>query len=130
MNYVDPVIKTVLIVEDENDLRSLYVEVLQDAGYLAEQAADGIIALEKIRTLAWDILLLDIMLPGQDGLTILKTISTTPNMKRGPIIITTNLNNDFVIQDAFKYGADGYLIKSEITPDKVIEEVRALIKGK
>jgi CheY-like chemotaxis protein len=128
MNYVEPTKKTILVVEDEIDLLSLYVEVLQDAGFAVEQAQDGNIAMEKIKSVMWDAMLLDIMLPGQDGLTILKTIATTPNLKKGPIIITTNLNNDYVIQDAFKYGADGFLIKSEITPDKVIEEVTGLVR--
>ena len=113
--------KKILIVEDEIDLRVLYAEVLRDAGYVVEEAPDGEIGLHKILNFAWDMLLLDIMLPGKDGLRILKEMGI--NSKRGPIIMLTNLNSEHIIQEAFKMGADGYLIKSEITPDKIINEV-------
>ncbi len=63
------------------------------------------------------------MLPGRDGLRILKEINNDPSLKKGPVIILTNLNSEHIIQEAFNNGADGYLIKSEVTPDKVVEEV-------
>ena len=44
-------------------------------------------------------------------------------MKKGPLVMLTNLNSDDIIQEAFNEGADGYLIKSEFTPDKIVEEV-------
>ena len=70
-----------------------------------------------------DLILLDIMLPGKDGLKILKDLKETPELKKGPVVVLTNLNSEHIIQEAFKLGADGYLIKSEVNPDKVVEEV-------
>ena len=113
----------VLIVEDEADLRLLYAEVLTEAGYNVEQAPDGELAMQKIMSMPWDILLLDIMLPGKDGLAILKEIAKVPGAKRGPVLMLTNLNSEHIIDEAFKIGADGYVIKSEVTPDKVVAEV-------
>jgi two-component system response regulator ResD len=114
----------VLIIEDEQDIRTIYAEVLQNAGYVVDQAPNGEIGEEKLRNSAWEILLLDIMLPGKDGLKILKDIKDAPEIKKGPVIVLTNLNSEHIIQEAFKLGADGYLIKSEVNPDKVVEEVR------
>ncbi len=113
----------ILIVEDETDIREIYVEVLTGAGYFVDQAADGEIGMQKIKEGNWDLLLLDIMLPGKDGLKILKEIKETPGLKKGPVIALTNLNSENIIHEVFTSGADGYLIKSEITPDKVVEEV-------
>lgn len=114
--------KKILIIEDEQDIRILYTEMLTEAGYVVEQVPDGEHGVEKIKSLDWDLMLLDIMLPGKDGLKILRELKDTPEFKKGPIIVLTNLNSEHIIQEAFKLGADGYLIKSEVTPDKVVEE--------
>jgi len=113
----------ILIVEDEHDIREIYAEVLASAGYKVSQASDGEEGIQKIRNEHWDILLLDIMLPGKDGLKILKEIRENPEIKKGPIIALTNLNSENIIQEVFGSGADGYLIKSEITPDKIVDEI-------
>jgi two-component system, OmpR family, response regulator ResD len=118
----------VLIIEDEHDLRGLYAEILSNAGYQVEQAPDGEIGIDKTKNTDWGIMLLDIMLPGRDGLRILKEMKDNPDYKKGPVIIITNLNSEHIIQEAFNLGADGYLIKSEITPDKVIDEVKEFLK--
>ncbi|OGC68689.1 hypothetical protein A2415_01915 [candidate division WWE3 bacterium RIFOXYC1_FULL_39_7] len=119
--------KIVILIEDERDLRVLYQEILTNAGYMVEVAPDGVIGLEKIRDLPWNILLLDIMLPGEDGLKILQKIREDSALKKGPIITLTNLNSEHIIREAFNNGADGYLIKSEITPDKIVEEVKTFL---
>lgn len=116
----------ILIVEDENDIREVYVEVLKDAGFNVDEAKDGEEGMTKIKEGAWSLLLLDIMLPGRDGLKILNEIKNTPDLKKGPIVALTNLNSDNIIQEAFGAGADGYLIKSQVTPDKIVEEVNKL----
>ncbi len=119
----------ILIVEDEHDIREIYAEVLSSAGYKVEQAQDGDQGMQKIRDVHWDLLLLDIMLPGKDGLKILKEIRENPELKKGPVISLTNLNSENIIQEAFGSGADGYLIKSEITPDKIVDEVNRILTG-
>ena len=115
--------KNILIVEDEHDIREIYVEVLTSAGYRVDQAADGEEGMKKIKEGNWDLLLLDIMLPGRDGLKILKEIKEMPGLKKGPVVALTNLNSENIIHEVFTSGADGYLIKSEITPDKIVEEI-------
>lgn len=113
----------VLIIEDEQDIRTIYAEVLQNAGYVVDQAPNGEVGEDKLKNSDWQLLLLDIMLPGKDGLKLLKDLKEVPGMKKGPVIVLTNLNSEHIIQEAFKLGADGYLIKSEVNPDKVVEEV-------
>ena len=119
----------ILIVEDEHDIREIYAEVLSSAGYKVDQAADGESGMQKIRNSNWDLLLLDIMLPGRDGLKIFKEIKENEHLRKGPLIALTNLNSENIIQEAFAAGADGYLIKSEITPDKIVEEVGKVLMG-
>lgn len=92
-----------------------------------DEAADGEVGMQKIKDTEWDLLLLDIMLPGRDGLKILKDLKDNPSLKKGPVIALTNLNSENIIQEAFSSGADGYLIKSEVTPDKIVDEVNKVL---
>jgi len=120
----------ILIIEDEHDICEVYAEVLSMAGYKVQEAADGETGMQKIRDENWDVLLLDIMLPGKDGLKILKEIRANPELRKGLVVALTNLNSESIIKEAFDQGVDGYLIKSEITPDKVVEEVNKILADK
>lgn len=115
--------KTVLIIEDEQDIRDVYTEVLQDSGYAVIGAGDGNTGKDMAFNQTWDLMLLDIMLPGEDGLHVLKEVKSNPSLASKPIILLTNLGSEPIINESFNVGADGYLIKSEITPDKIIAEV-------
>ncbi len=120
--------KIILLVEDDSDIRMVYAEVLRDNGYKVLEAKDGDIGLKRAFADEWDLVLLDIMLPGEDGMKILKHIKTNEKLKSKPVILLTNLDSESIISEGFSLGADGYLIKSEITPDKIIDEVKAYFK--
>jgi DNA-binding response OmpR family regulator len=113
----------ILLIEDEVDIVQVYSEVLTEAGYVVDPAVDGDSGMKKIKEGNWNLLLLDIMLPGKDGLRIIQEIKDNPSLKRGPIIALTNLNSENIIQVAFTLGVDGYLIKSEIVPTKIVDEI-------
>ncbi len=120
--------KIILLVEDDSDIRMVYAEVLRDNGYKVLEAKDGDIGLKRAFSDEWDLALLDIMLPGEDGMKILKHIKSNDKLKAKPVILLTNLDSESIISEGFSLGADGYLIKSEITPDKIIDEVKAYFK--
>jgi len=120
--------KKVLLIEDEKDIRDVYAEYLRDNGYEVLEAQDGTTGLKKALEEPWDVLLLDIMLPGEDGLQLIKKIKATDVVKDRPIIALTNLNIDSVISEMFDYGADGFLVKSDITPDKIVTEIETVLQ--
>jgi DNA-binding response OmpR family regulator len=123
--------KTILLVEDEAEIRLIYAEILVDAGYKVIQAANGTIAKEKIQNEPWDALLLDVILPDMDGMEILRELSqeNPAAIQKGPIIILTNLKSDNVTKDAYELGAAGFIVKSEVTPDQIIQEVARVLKS-
>ena len=116
--------KTIVLVEDETDIRAIYKEVLLDAGYDVKDFADGSEAYKYLTTEHWDLVLLDIMIPGIDGLTILKNLKQNNSLALKPVVLLTVLDNENVIMDGYGTGADGYLIKSEIDPSKIVAEVQ------
>lgn len=116
--------KKILIVEDDQFLREFYQELLQADGYLIDLAADGETAAEKLAEGGYDLVMLDIMLPKKDGLEILREIKTNPPKKLvGPVVVLTNLGQDAIIKQAFALGAAGYIVKSAMNPDQVLEEI-------
>lgn len=122
--------KKILLIEDDEDIRPLYVSVLEDAGYVVFEAAEGTSGMAKVLEGNWDLLLLDIVLPNMDGVQVLTGLKEKDELKDKPVVLLTNLGNESVINRCFELGADGYLIKSQITPDKVVAEVDVYLSNK
>lgn len=120
--------RRILLIEDEVDIRTLYAGYLRDSGYEVIEARDGIVGYNKAVEEEWDVMLLDIMLPGQDGIALLKKIKSDGKNANKPVIAVTNLSVESVINQVFDQGADGFLIKSEITPDKIVAEVESVLQ--
>lgn len=120
--------KKILIVEDDQFLREFYQELLQAEGYFVDTAPDGEVALAKIQSNEYHLVLLDIMLPKKDGVQILRDLKVRPPKSANiTIVVLTNLGHDSVIKECFDLGADGYLIKSALNPDQVLEEVKSYL---
>ncbi len=119
----------VLLIEDDRLLRDVYVEMLTYEGFAVETAADGEDGLAKILAGGWDLILLDIMLPKKDGLTILLDLKTQkPKNPNGPIILLTALADDRTIKLGLANGAAGYIIKSSMPLAEKMDEIKALME--
>ncbi|MDO4331379.1 MAG: response regulator transcription factor [Eubacteriales bacterium] len=112
-----------LIVEDETALAEALTEILKQNGYLADAVANGAEALEYIRTQIYDLILLDIMLPGMDGLSILRQIRQEKIFT--PVILLTAKAEVDDIVAGLDAGSDDYLPKPFSTAE-LLARVRAL----
>lgn len=121
--------KKILLVEDEDFIRELYVRQLTKAGFVVKSAADGQTGLEALKSETFDLLLLDIMLPGMNGLQLLREFKTQNPNSQMMTILLTNLGQEAVIKEGFELGAQAYLIKASYTPDQVVNEVRSALFG-
>lgn len=119
--------KKILIVEDDFFIRDLYELQARKAGYDVVIAADGAEAIEKTRKEAPDILLIDLMLPKMDGLTVMKTVKADSRFSNTPCVIVTNLEDATKEQEAKSAGAAGYLLKIQNTPEMVIQSLATYI---
>lgn len=120
--------KKVLVVEDEQYLRDLYVQILQEEGYEVEQAADGEQAYDAMHKGGYDLVLLDIMMPKMDGLQVLEKLQGSQAEKpNNSIVILTNLGQDSAIARGVALGSRGYIIKSDYTPDQLLNEIKQYI---
>lgn len=99
----------ILVVEDEEAIRTGLIDVLVFHGYDAESAATGPDGLKKALTGKFDLILLDVMLPGMDGYEVCDRIRTED--RNQPIIMLTAKTSDEEIIQGLKLGADDYVAK-------------------
>lgn len=120
-------IHSVLIVEDDPFIADIYLMELENKGYSAEIAGDGMEAMKRIKDHSFDLILLDIMLPKKDGFSVLSELRSNPSIKT-PVVILSNLGQQADIKKAMSLGADDYIIKTHFTPREVLEKIEQLLK--
>ncbi len=103
--------KKILIIEDEPTLLDKLAEKLRGDGYVVSTAMDGEVAWEKVRSEKPDLVVLDIMLPNLDGLSLCRMIRNESSTAKIPIIIVTARNNEVDKIIGLESGADDYLVK-------------------
>lgn len=119
--------KTVLLIEDETYISDLYKRQLTKAGFTVTSTKDGAEALKLLEKHAFDLVLLDIMLPSVNGILLLEKWSKRPNTK---VLLVTNLAQEDILRKGLKLGADGYLIKASYTPQQIVEDIQNFMDGK
>lgn len=121
-------VRRVLCVEDEFFIGELYERALRKAGYEVTTVLNGVDGLQVAQTNQYDVVLLDLMVPGITGIEILRTLrdpALSPGF-RSKIVITTNLDQDDATRAEIETQADGYLIKANITPKELVAYVNKL----
>ena len=102
---------SVLVVDDEYDIRQLLSTMLTLLGYQSFVARDGLEALEKIPECNPDVLILDVMMPRMDGLTLCRKLRDTAETAELPIIMLSGKAHQEAIQEGLQAGANRYLVK-------------------
>jgi two-component system phosphate regulon response regulator PhoB len=116
----------ILIVEDDPDIRELLRFNLEKAGYNLHLAEDGEKALALARKQAPDLILLDLMLPGVDGLEVCRTLKRDPDTEPVPIIMVTARGEEMDRVVGLELGADDYIVKP-FSIREVLLRVRKLL---
>ena len=119
--------KKILVVDDDQFLVDLVFDKLTKSGFTVSKALDGVQALEIAQKEKLDLILLDLIMPGMDGIATLKKLKENERTKTIPVIILTNLNDDQLINQIKQFGGQGYLIKNEHNIDTIVEAVNNLI---
>lgn len=117
----------ILVVEDEEAIRTLITLNLQAAGYAVEEAGDGHQALEKVRKVKPDLVLLDWMLPGLDGLDVLRRLKADPALAALPVIMLTAKSEESDIVLGLEMGATDYITKP-FSNKVLIARIRAILR--
>ncbi|HJM04241.1 MAG TPA: response regulator [Candidatus Saccharimonadaceae bacterium] len=121
-------IKTILIIEDDRFIGEMYVRSLKKAGYDVDWMVDGNDGLIAARNKAYDLILLDVMLPERRGSDILTALrgGSEDLIPHSKVLVLTNFEQDDESRLAMEKHANGYLIKAEITPSKLLAVIQRL----
>jgi len=119
----------VLFVEDEEALSDIYATKLSMEGYDVFTAKDGVEGMDLALHDNPDQILLDVILPKKDGFEVLAEIKKNQNLKAIPVLMLSNLGQDYEVKRGMKLGALKFLIKSDFTPSQVTKEVNEIIKS-
>jgi two-component system phosphate regulon response regulator PhoB len=119
--------KTILVVDDEQDIRELIRYNLAKEGYRVEGVGSGEEALRRVRSVTPDLILLDLMLPGVDGIEICKRLKAERRTAQTPIIMLTAKGEDADIVTGLELGADDYMVKP-FSPRILLARIRAVLR--
>ncbi|HOC46436.1 MAG TPA: response regulator [Syntrophorhabdaceae bacterium] len=113
--------RKVLVVDDEENIRLLFKEELEEEGYEVDTASNGLEALEKVKAASFDVIVLDIKMPVMDGIQALNAIK---NINKDQPVILCSAYGEFK-QDLSSWVSDGYVVKSADTRElkETIKEI-------
>jgi DNA-binding response OmpR family regulator len=114
----------ILVVDDEPPIVELVTGYLEREGWLVESAADGIAALEAVRRTDPDVIVLDVMLPGLDGIEVCRRLRTFSNAY---VLMLTARGEEIDRIMGLTVGADDYLVKP-FSPREVVARIKALLR--
>lgn len=115
-------IKTILVIEDDRFIGEMYVRSLRREGYTVDWVVSGTEGLSAATSKGYDLILLDIMLPEEQGTVVLERLRGSEDLiPKSRVIVLTNFDQDDESRLAMEKKADGYLIKADITPRHLID---------
>lgn len=116
--------KKLLLVEDDVYIVDIYKKILSEGGFEVDVAVTGLEGRTKLQTNLYDMVLLDIMLPGVDGITLLKEIRADgARAQHTPVFMLTNLGQEDIISQTLEAGAQGYMVKAQVKPQNILIEL-------
>lgn len=120
--------KKILIVEDERNLNEAYQMILENQGYDISAAYDGTEALEMTKNFEPDLILLDLRMPTMGGVEFLKNYNLKKDHPKVKVVIFSNLDTQKEIDEAYKLGAEKYMLKAWASPKELVQLVKSLLK--
>ena len=120
---------SILIVEDDISLRIVLKEKFKNSGFEVFEAVDGVEGLKLSLEKQPDMILLDIIMPNMDGITMLKRLRVDERGRDLPVIILSNLNDAESTSKAMEGGAFDYLVKTDWKLDDLIKKVNDRLKN-
>lgn len=120
-----------LLIDDDRFLLNMYARKLDHSGFHVETAQNGNEALEKLKSgYAADVLLVDVIMPGMDGIGFLKELRKQQLVPRAKVVMLTNQSDITDMKAATEHNIDGYIIKAVTIPSEVVNKLREILAGK
>jgi DNA-binding response OmpR family regulator len=116
-----------LVVEDDADIATLITHYLERDGWRCDIARDGLEALSKLGAETYRLVVLDLQLPGKDGLSVLTQVRATPKLRSLPVVVVTARGEETDRIVGLEIGADDYIVKP-FSPKEFAARVKAILR--
>ena len=117
--------RSILVIDDDNSVLEHVEQVLQSAGYPSHRASNGLDGLKILNSIGADLIVLDVTMPGMDGLQTCRMIRATERHKNVPVLMLTSRADITDMMEARKVGADDYLVKP-VDPQLLLKKIERL----
>jgi CheY-like chemotaxis protein len=115
--------RTILLIEDDEKVAQYYTMLFEARGYRVSIANDGVAGVDLATRLQPGLILLDVMMPRQNGMMVLQTLRATPATEETPIVILSNFTEPTLIQRALQLGAVEYVVKTQVKAEALANAV-------
>lgn len=119
--------KSVLVVDDSITARTLFKNILENAGYNVSTAVDGIEAFTMLKTQHFDIVVSDVQMPRMDGFELVRKIRSDASLSWMPVALITGLESKEDKENGIEAGANAYIVKSSFDQSNLLNTVKRLI---
>ncbi len=120
----------IMLVDDDAFLRDMYATKFSEIGHMVDVAETAEQALTKLRDSSYDVVLMDMVMPGMNGIELLKHIKSDKLGGDPSCIMLSNQSENTDKEAALGGGALGYIVKAELIPSEVVKEVVNLVSKK
>ena len=120
--------KKILIIEDEKILAEMYKDKFTEAGFEVSIAVDSRDGFEMAKKEKPDLIVLDILLPRENGIIFLQWLKKEKSVASIPVIVFSNYDDPETRKEAAKFGVKEYLIKANYTPQEIVKKVKSYLK--
>ena len=117
----------IAIIEDDQLISQMYRLKFEEAGFVVEMAADGKSGVAMVEQTKPDLLLLDLWMPGMDGIEALRLIRATATGAALPVVVLTNSGGPEDEKALHQIGIDDYIVKADFTPREVIAKIQSVL---
>jgi CheY-like chemotaxis protein len=122
--------KSIFLIDDDQFLLKMYETKFKNSGFVVAVSASALSALQRLRDgFAPDIVLIDLVMPGMDGLEFIKHLKDEGLAKGAPIVVLSNQGQKDEVGRAKELGIDDYIVKASMIPSEVVEKVKRILKG-
>lgn len=118
----------ILIVDDNNDIRTIYAEAFKKDGFDVEEAIDGLDGLDRATKNIPDIIFTGIIMPRMDGFDLMTSLKKNVATKDIPVIISSHMGREEDQKKAMDLGAKDFIVKTMNTPNEIVEKVNAMFR--
>lgn len=118
----------ILLVDDDEPIRSMYAEIFKKEGFAVSEAADGVEGLDKATKNIPDIIFTGIVMPTMDGFQLMEALKKNVATSGIPVVISSHLGREEDKQRARELGAKEFLVRGFYTPHEIVEKIRAIFK--